>query len=65
MIDILLNLLFWVVVAVVVFLVVKYIMGEAELDPPIRKIILIILGIVFLVLIVNSLTGHRMWGPVF
>jgi hypothetical protein len=62
--EVLLNLLILVVVAVVVFLVAKYIMGEAELAGPIRQIVLLVLGLFFLIWLVNIFAGHPMWGPV-
>lgn len=60
----LVNFLVLMVVAVVVFYVVKYILDAAEADPPIRKLVLLILLLVFLIAVVNLLTGGVMWGPV-
>lgn len=61
---ILINLLLLLVVALVVFLVARYILDQMEADPPIRKIVLLILGLLFLIWIVNIFTGHAFFGPV-
>ncbi len=59
--NILLNLLILVIAAVIVFMVAKYIMGEAELAPPIRQIVLLILGLAFLIWLFNIITMGRIW----
>lgn len=64
MLTFLVNFLILVVVAVVVFYVVKYGLDAAEADPPIRKIVLLIVLVVFLVAVVNLLAGGALWGPV-
>lgn len=61
MVAILVNLLILFVAAVIVFYVAKYIMGEAELDPPIRNIILLILGVLFLIWLINIFSGGMMF----
>ena len=62
--TLLLNLLILVIAAVVVFMVVKYIMSEAGFDPPLQKIVLLIVGLVFLVWLVNVVTGGSLFGNV-
>jgi len=57
------EILILVVVAVVVFLAAKYILGEAEVDPPIRKIVLLIIGLLFLVWLANIISGHQIFPP--
>jgi hypothetical protein len=64
MLNFLVNFLILVVIAVVVFYVVKYILDAAEADPPIRKIVLLILLLVFLIAVVNLISGGIMWAPV-
>ena len=64
MLNLLLNFLILVVIAVVVFYVVKYILDAAEADPPIRKIVLLVLLLVFLIAVANLLSGGFLWGPV-
>ena len=61
MIPILVNILILLIVAVVVFLAAKWIMAQADFDPPLQKIILLILGLVFLLWLVSIITG----GSVF
>lgn len=61
MVNTLVMFLVLVVMAVVVFLVVKYILDQAEADPPIRKIVLLILLVVFLIAIINLLSGGALW----
>lgn len=58
----LLNLLILAIAAVVVFLVAKYILNEAEADPIIRKIVLLILLILFLIALANVVSGGAIWG---
>lgn len=58
----LINFLVLVIVAVVVFMVVKYILDAAEADPPIHKIVLLILLVVFLVAVLNLFSGGVIWG---
>lgn len=62
--TLLVNLAILLVVAIVVFMVVKYVLTEAEADPALRKIVLLILLIVFLIGLMNVLTGYTMW-PAF
>lgn len=64
MLTFLVNFLILVIVAVVVFYVVKYILDAAEADPPIRKIVLLVLLVVFLVAVANLVSGGALWGPV-
>ena len=64
MMTLLVEFLVLLVIAVVVFYAVKYILAEAEADPPIRKIVLLILLVMFLIAVANILTGHKMWGPI-
>lgn len=61
MINILVSFLVLVVIAVVVFYTVKYVLDAAEADPPIRKIVLLILLVVFLIAVLNLMTGGAMW----
>jgi len=49
------------VMAVVAFLVVKYILDQAEADPPIRKIVLLILLVIFLIALFNLISGGTLW----
>jgi hypothetical protein len=60
----LLEFLILAVVAVVVFLVTKYVLDQAEADPPIRKLVLLILLLMFLVAIANTLSGGTLFGRV-
>jgi hypothetical protein len=60
-INFLVSLLVLVIIAVVVFYVTKYILDAAEADPPIRKIVLLILLVVFLVAVLNLATGGIIW----
>jgi hypothetical protein len=60
-VTLLVNLLILVVVAVIVFYLAKWLMGEAELDPPIRKIVLLLLGVMFLIWLINIFSGGSMW----
>lgn len=62
MVGLLVNFLVLVIIAVVVFMVVRYILDAAEADPPIRKIVLLILLIVFLVAVLNLFSGGIIWG---
>lgn len=62
--NMLVELLILVIAAVVVFLVARYICDQAEFDPPLRKIVLLIIGIVFLLWLVNVIAGHPFVGPV-
>lgn len=62
MINLLVSFLVLVIVAVVVFYVVKYILDAAEADPPIRKIVLLILLVVFLIAVLNLVSGGMIWG---
>lgn len=61
MVAVLVNILILIVVAVIVFMAAKYIMGEAELDAPIRKIVLLVLGILFLIWLVNIFSGGQIF----
>ncbi len=62
--NMLVELLILVIAAVVVFYIAKYIMGEAGFDPPLVKIILLIIGLVFLVWLVNVVSGGAVFGRV-
>lgn len=62
MVNFLISFLILVIVAVVVFYVVKYILDAAEADPPIRKIVLLILLVVFLIAVLNLVSGGILWG---
>lgn len=64
MLTLLVNLLILIVIAVVVFYVAEWLMAKGDLDAPIRKIILLILCIVFLIALINVVSGHPMWGPI-
>lgn len=59
MFNLLINILILVIVGVVVFLVAKWLMGEAEIGDPIRKIILLILFLVFIILLIAVVSGQR------
>lgn len=61
MVGFLLNFLILAVVAVVVFLVTKYILDASEADPVIRKIVLLILLLIFLVAVANTVSGGAIW----
>jgi len=63
MLTLLVNFLILVVLAVVAFYVVKYLLDQAEADPPIRKIVLLIVLLAFLVAVVNLISGGPFWGP--
>lgn len=58
----LLNMLILAIAAVVVFLIAKYILNEAEADPVIRKIVLLILLILFLIALANAVSGGAIFG---
>lgn len=61
MINFLISFLILVIVAVVVFYVTKYILDMAEVDPPIRKLVLLVLLVVFLIAILNLVSGGVLW----
>ncbi len=61
--GLLMEVLILVVAAVVVFLAARYILDQAEADPPIRKMVLLIIGLLFLVWLANIITGHQMFPP--
>lgn len=63
MLTLLVNFLILVVLAVVAFHVVKYLLDQGEAEAPIRKIVLLILLLVFLVAVVNLISGGPLWGP--
>lgn len=63
MVALLINLLVLVLIAVVVFLVAKYIMAEAEAPAIIRQLVLLILLVLFLIATINLIGGHPLWGP--
>lgn len=60
--GLLINLLVLVIIAVVVFYVTKFILDQAEADAPIRKIVLLILLLVFLIAVANLLSGGVLWS---
>lgn len=60
----LVNLMILLAIAIVVFLVAKYILKIAEADPDLRRIVLIILLLIFVVMLFNVVTGFPMW-PAF
>lgn len=61
----LVNLLILLTLAVVVFLVAKYILKVAEADADLRKIVLVILLLVFMLMLINVLTGHSLWPALY
>lgn len=64
MIPFLIEFLILVILAVVVFYFLRWLLDQAEADLPIKKIVLLIALIIFLVALANLLTGHSMWGPI-
>lgn len=64
MLGILLNLLVLVIVAVVVFMIVKYLMTKAGFEAQLQQIVLVILGLMFLIWLVNILSGGVIFNNV-
>jgi hypothetical protein len=64
MLTLVVNLLIWLLIAVIVFWAAKWIMAEAEVGEPVRKIVLLVLLILFLIVLINAVAGGPMWGPV-
>ena len=63
MIDILITLL----IMIVIFAVIMYALNFIPLDPPLRQLVLLICGVIFLIWLLLTLTGHvgglRLGGP--
>lgn len=55
------NIILWILVIVLVFGVASYIIRQMEIDPPMKNIALLLVGIICLVALLYLLLGVLPW----
>lgn len=56
-------LVFWLLILLLVIVITKYIVDELTLPPKVKAIVWLILGVLFLLLLLNALGLLPMFGP--